>query len=141
MEWESTWCPEPDSNRHGLAAEGFSYSLQLSLLSLMTHLESGLSLCHSSVLAALNSRQGPSSLYTFPEGIRMRQPKYTTEQLQQAVRTSTSMRQVLAKLSVAPYGGNYDVLRSKLKKLGLDTSHFIGRAWSRHRHLAPKIPL
>jgi hypothetical protein len=43
-------CPEPDSNRHGLAAEGFSYPLQLSLLSLATHLESGLSLCRGSVL-------------------------------------------------------------------------------------------
>ena len=30
-------------------AEGFSYSLQLSLLSLATHLESGLYLCHVSV--------------------------------------------------------------------------------------------
>jgi hypothetical protein len=27
------WCPGPDSNRHGVASEGFSYSLQLSLLS------------------------------------------------------------------------------------------------------------
>jgi hypothetical protein len=43
------WCPEPDSNRHGIASEGFSYSLQLSLLSLVTHLESGLSLCHRAV--------------------------------------------------------------------------------------------
>jgi hypothetical protein len=42
-------CPEPDSNRHGVASEGFSYSLQLSLLSLATHLESGLSLCHCPV--------------------------------------------------------------------------------------------
>jgi hypothetical protein len=64
---ESRICPEPDSNRHGLAAEGFSYSLQLSLLSLATHLESGLSLCHSSAPGgALKVRQGPSSLYTFP---------------------------------------------------------------------------
>jgi hypothetical protein len=70
----------------------------------------------------------------------MRRPKYTTEQLQEAVQTSTSMRQVLAKLSVAPYGGNYDVLRAKLKKLGADTSHFLGRAWNRNRQLAPKTP-
>ncbi len=26
------WCPGPDSNRHGVAPEGFSYQLQLSLL-------------------------------------------------------------------------------------------------------------
>src|ERR1700723_4477079 len=71
----------------------------------------------------------------------MRLPKYTTEQLQEAVQTSTSMRQVLAKLSVAPYGGNYDVLRAKLKKHGLDTSHFLGQAWNRNRQLPPKTPL
>jgi hypothetical protein len=71
----------------------------------------------------------------------MRQPKYSTEQLQGAVKTSASMRQVLVKLNVAPYGGNYDVLRTKLKKLRLDTSHFIGRGWSRNRRLAPKTPL
>ncbi|MDB6160267.1 MAG: hypothetical protein JWO04_3973 [Gammaproteobacteria bacterium] len=71
----------------------------------------------------------------------MRRPKYTAEQLQEAVQTSTSMRQVLAKLSVAPYGGNYDVLRTKLKSLGFDTSHFLGRAWSRNRQLSPKTPL
>jgi len=74
-------------------------------------------------------------------GHAMRQPRYSTEQLQEAVQTSTSMRQVLAKLSLAPYGGNYDVLRGKLKRLGLDTSHFLGRAWSRDRCLSPKIPL
>ena len=71
----------------------------------------------------------------------VRRPKYSAEQLQEAVRTSTSMRQALTKLGVAPYGGNYDVLRSKLKKLGLDTSHFLGRAWSRNRCTAPKTPL
>jgi hypothetical protein len=42
-------CPGPDSNRHGVSSEGFSYSLQLSLLSLTTHLESGLSLCRGLV--------------------------------------------------------------------------------------------
>jgi len=71
----------------------------------------------------------------------LRRPKYTTEQLQEAVQNSTSMRQVLARLSVAPYGGNYDVLRTKLSKLGIDTSHFLGRAWNRNRRLSPKTPL
>ena len=36
----------------------------------------------------------------------MRQLKYTSEQLQVAVQTSTSMRQTLAKLGVSPSGGN-----------------------------------
>jgi hypothetical protein len=46
MKRRKWWCPGPDSNRHGVASEGFSYPLQLSLLSLAAHLESGLSLCH-----------------------------------------------------------------------------------------------
>jgi len=43
--------PGPDSNRHGVSSEGFSYPLQLSLLSPLissrAHLESGLSLCRA----------------------------------------------------------------------------------------------
>ena len=71
----------------------------------------------------------------------MQQPRYTTEQLQEAVQASTSMRPVLAKLGVAPYGGNYDVLRAKLQRLGPETSHSLGRAWNRNRRLSPRIPL
>lgn len=71
----------------------------------------------------------------------MRRAKYTTEQLIEAVKLSTSMRQVLVRLNVAPYGGNYDVLRSRLKSLRLDTSHFLGRAWSRNRQLRSRTPL
>ena len=29
---DPTWCPGPDSNRHGVAPEGFSYPLRLSPL-------------------------------------------------------------------------------------------------------------
>src|SRR5690606_33726519 len=64
-----SWCPGPDSNRYGVASEGFSYSLQLSLLSPLkraAHLESGLSLCRVRArMRACEVRQGPSSLYTF----------------------------------------------------------------------------
>jgi hypothetical protein len=37
----------------------------------------------------------------------MKLHKYSAEQLKIAVENSTSMRQVLQKLNVAPYGGNY----------------------------------
>jgi hypothetical protein len=70
------WCPGPDSNRYGVASEGFSYSLQLSLPGnrrtvnpLVAGLESGLSLCRVSragLEPIAKVRQGPSSLYTFP---------------------------------------------------------------------------
>jgi len=54
--------------------------------------------------------------------------KYSLEQLIDAVKNSTSMRQVLQKINVAPYGGNYDVLSLAIKHFALDTPHFTGQA-------------
>ncbi len=45
------------------------------------------------------------------------------------------------RLDVAPYGGNYDVLRRKLALQNIDTSHFTGRAWSRAQVLPPRKSL
>lgn len=64
--------------------------------------------------------------------------KYTLEQLEQAVETSTSYRQVLLKLNVAPYGGNYDVLRKAISYFNLDKSHFTGQGWNKNLTLPPK---
>jgi 5-methylcytosine-specific restriction endonuclease McrA len=71
----------------------------------------------------------------------MRRLKYTREQLDDAVRGSASLRQVLSRLNVAPFGGNYDVLRRSLRRFDIDTSHFTGRAWSRGRQLGLRKPL
>jgi hypothetical protein len=71
----------------------------------------------------------------------VRKPKYTREQLADAVSASTSVRQVLIRLNVAPYGGNYGVLRRALSAHGIDTSHFVGRGWSLGRTLPSRKPL
>lgn len=71
----------------------------------------------------------------------MKLRKYSEAQLGEAVKQSTSMRQVLQRLDVAAYGGNYDVLRKAIAHFGLDTSHFTGRAWNRGRRLPPKRPI
>jgi hypothetical protein len=89
---------------------------------------------------AVRFRQGPSSLYTFP-GSLMRRTKFTREQIVSAVKGATSIRQVLIRLDVAPYGGNYGVLRRALHRYNIDTSRFTGRAWSRHRQLPPRKSL
>ena len=68
----------------------------------------------------------------------MKLHKYSEKQLRDAVKSSTSMRQVLQKLNVAPYGGNYDVLRKALKYFDLSISHFKGQAWNRGKKLPPK---
>ena len=51
------------------------------------------------------------------------------------------MRQVLQKLDVAPYGGNYDVLRKAIKFFKLETSHFTGQAWNKGKKLPSKRPI
>jgi hypothetical protein len=68
----------------------------------------------------------------------MKLHKYSEEQLIEAVKHSTSLRQVLKRLNVAPYGGNYDVLRKALNHFKLDTSHFTGQAWNKGKKLPPK---
>ena len=71
----------------------------------------------------------------------MKLHKYSEKQLIEAVRNSTSMRQVLQKLGVAPYGGNYDVLRKAIKFYNLKTPHFTGQAWNKGKSLPPKQPI
>jgi hypothetical protein len=71
----------------------------------------------------------------------MRRPQYTVGQVVDAVKSSTSFRQVLRALRVAPYGGHYEVLRRVLVRHEIQTSHFVGRAWNRGRRLPPRRPI
>jgi hypothetical protein len=61
----------------------------------------------------------------------MKLRKYSEKQLREAVKNAASMRQVLQILNVAPYGGNYDVLRKAIRHFRLDTLHFTGQAWNK----------
>lgn len=56
---------------------------------------------------------------------------WTIEQLEIAVASSKSRRQVLFKLGLREAGGNYDQLRKYMEEYKLDTSHFTGQAWNR----------
>ena len=67
--------------------------------------------------------------------------KYTEEQLRDAIASSTSMRQALLQLGVAPYAGNYDVLKRAIKYFNLDTSHFRGQAWNKGLTTGNKQPI
>ncbi|HKS29594.1 MAG TPA: HNH endonuclease signature motif containing protein [Pyrinomonadaceae bacterium] len=71
----------------------------------------------------------------------MKLRKYTVEKLAEAVKKSTSLAQVLRKLGVAPYGGNYVVLKKAIKHFSLDDSHFTGQAWNKNQTFSPKQPL
>ncbi len=67
--------------------------------------------------------------------------KYTLSALTEAIQESTSMRQVLIRLNVSPYGGNYDVLRKAIMHFELDTSHFYGQAWNKGKRLHKKYSI
>lgn len=67
---------------------------------------------------------------------------YTDEQFIEAVKTSMSYRQVLAKLGLKEAGGNYSVMKQRIKNMGLDTSHMTGQAHLRgKRHEWNKKPI
>lgn len=52
---------------------------------------------------------------------------WTNEQLTKAVTESISIRQVLIKLGLDGSGANYKSVPKRIKELGLDTTHFLGR--------------
>jgi transposase-like protein len=59
---------------------------------------------------------------------RMPYVKYTREVLAEAVAASTSMAGVLRHLGLGQNGGAHAHLRRRIARLGIDTSHFLGRA-------------
>ena len=67
--------------------------------------------------------------------------KYTELKLKNAVKSSYSYRQVLLKLNVRPFGGNYDVLRKAIKHFNLDISHFTGQSSNKGKLFGPKRPI
>lgn len=71
----------------------------------------------------------------------MKLRKYTEGQLREAVKYSTSLAQTLSTLGVAPYGGNYHVLKRAIKHFNLNTSHFTGQLWNKGKAVGPKQPL
>src|SRR5436309_720171 len=71
----------------------------------------------------------------------MKLRKYTERQLTEAIKNSTSLAQTLSKLGVAPFGGNYEVLRRAIRHFNLDTSHFTGQIWNKGKSIGPKQPL
>lgn len=57
--------------------------------------------------------------------------KYTKEFLESIVKESGSIRQVLLKLGLKEAGGNYQNIKTRIKLLEIDTSHFHGMVWNK----------
>ncbi len=53
--------------------------------------------------------------------------KYSDSDFIEAVKTSLSIREALNKLSLVASGSAYYIFHSRVKKLGIDTSHFTGQ--------------
>lgn len=66
---------------------------------------------------------------------------WTEAVLRAAVATSTSLRGVIKQLGLATdSGGTNTQIRTKIHELGLDTSHFKGRAWNKGMTDEPPRP-
>lgn len=68
---------------------------------------------------------------------------WSDEQLTEAVRKSSSIREVIRKLGLVPAGGNYLQIKTRISNLKLDSSHFMGQAWNKgkkyHTNTRPQI--
>jgi len=60
-----------------------------------------------------------------------RRRTWTIDQLQKAVKESTSHRQVLQALGLREAGGNYEQLKKYIAEIGLNTKHFTGKGWNK----------
>lgn len=65
--------------------------------------------------------------------------KYTRELLQEAVDNSRSIAGVLRFLGVAQSGGAHAHISRTIKRMGIDTGHFTGQAWSRGRTIPSRL--
>jgi len=61
----------------------------------------------------------------------MRTKSWTEQQLKEAVKKSTSVRQVLKLLGLKLAGGNYNQIKKYLVIFKVNTSHLKGRGWNK----------
>jgi len=57
--------------------------------------------------------------------------KWTEKNLREAVKDSTSVRQVLKKIGLIEAGGNYAQIKKYLVFYKIDTKHFKGKGWNK----------
>ncbi|EKD58876.1 MAG: hypothetical protein ACD_56C00036G0008 [uncultured bacterium] len=63
--------------------------------------------------------------------IMNRRKSWTQSELEEAVKKSKSVRQVLGLLGLRLAGGNYTQIGKYIKEYNIDTTHFTGKAWNR----------
>jgi 5-methylcytosine-specific restriction endonuclease McrA len=71
----------------------------------------------------------------------VRVSQYTEQSLRDAVSKSFSWSSVCRLVGVKPATGSQTYLTKKCKNLGIDSSHFTGRLWSKGKKLGSKRPI
>jgi hypothetical protein len=66
--------------------------------------------------------------------------RWSEQDLRIAVTESRSVAQVLQRLGLRAAGGNYDHVQRRIAEIGLDTSHFVGKAWNAGLVFRPNLP-
>lgn len=61
----------------------------------------------------------------------MKSEKWTDEKLRLAVSLSYSVSEALRHLDLKPWPGNYNTFWRHVKRLDINTDHFLGRAWNK----------
>lgn len=70
----------------------------------------------------------------------MKRRSWQIDDLHKAVKTSTSLRQVIAKLGLVPAGGNYEHVARILKENNIVSDHFTGKGWNKGLRI-PRTPV
>lgn len=70
-----------------------------------------------------------------------RKPRYTVDQVRDAVASSCSLTEALRKLGLRPAGGNHGTLRKLIARYEIPTDHFNPNWTLRARHRETAIPL
>lgn len=73
----------------------------------------------------------------------MRRFKFTDDDFIKAIQNSISISSTLKSLGLVPNGANYRMVHNQIKKLALDTSHFLGKGHLKNRkhNWNTKIPI
>lgn len=66
--------------------------------------------------------------------------RFSNSQLIEAIKDSSSIRQVLSKLGLVEAGGNYTTIKKRILSLGIDISHFTGKGWKKEKHFPTFSP-
>lgn len=60
---------------------------------------------------------------------------YTDAEFSSAVQSASTIAGVLKSVGLRPAGGNYASAKRTIQRLALDTTHFVGKGWSREQQI------